>query len=696
MDREGEAMSRDNVVRIVIVVVAIYLVALIVEHCPGAENPLVTRDLSDPFLSTTDATSAFWNTATGKVEATVTTATVSVTAKAMPWSGLSAIPTTVTVPNVTNSHHAHLADAASWATGAQSAVTANSATFAGTAANMLWSGLQSIPTTVTAPNVTYSHAAHLADYATWAGSVVSLSWFRLTDVPTTMSAAQNAHHAHLADSSTWATGAQTAVTAASASSAGSASNVLWSGLQSIPTTVTAPNVTYSHGAHVADAATYAWNSDKLDGHQWAEVPTALANPFTPANGRQSVTGTLLATALRTSSLVTSAGATIKPSANATNGGVAQADGTQFIYWDSTNKRLGLNTAATYDFDVSANGSGNSGQTMRVASNGNNYMLFTCPTGGSKISYNPRQLGTGTAGAQYVQFDMDGGDSGGSNTRYAQIGAISKTVTAGTSRQGALQLSVTRNGTLTELFRLDNIGVGLGGVSAPSAVLHLAAGTTAASTAPFKFTSGALNATAEAMAVEALTDNVYFTITTGAARKAFVLDDGTRLTAGTVPVATTNGRLADSGATTVTLAAISGNAHTASNTNLFAGHTLSQVIALANPATPGKLDLLTQTTASGTVGTIAVTAGCYRIDAAIVGRATGTPTTQGQVTVTVSWQDAIGSTQSLVLPTCTFPGPRQSNMAFDYIGYSPITVSVVLNVSPVNANYDLHVRAIREE
>ena len=83
-----------------------------------------------------------------------------------------------------------------------------------------------------------------------------------------------------------------------------------------------------------------------------------------------------------------------------------------------------------------------------------------------------------------------------------------------------------------------------GVTTPTAVLHLKAGTATASTAPLKFTSGTLLTTAEALAVEALTDNLHFTITTGAARKGIMLDDGARLTSGKIPIATTNGRLID--------------------------------------------------------------------------------------------------------------------------------------------------------
>lgn len=87
----------------------------------------------------------------------------------------------------------------------------------------------------------------------------------------------------------------------------------------------------------------------------------------------------------------------------------------------------------------------------------------------------------------------------------------------------------------------NVGVG---ITNQTAVLHLKAGTATANTAPLKFTSGTLTATAEAGAVEFLTDDVFITITTAAARKAFVLDNGSRLTSGKIPVATTNGRLID--------------------------------------------------------------------------------------------------------------------------------------------------------
>lgn len=84
-----------------------------------------------------------------------------------------------------------------------------------------------------------------------------------------------------------------------------------------------------------------------------------------------------------------------------------------------------------------------------------------------------------------------------------------------------------------------------GTHTPTAMVHIKAGTTSASTAPLKFTSGTSLTSPEAGAIEFTTDDFFATITTGAARKAFVLDDGVRLTSGKIPIATTNGRLIDS-------------------------------------------------------------------------------------------------------------------------------------------------------
>lgn len=130
-------------------------------------------------------------------------------------------------------------------------------------------------------------------------------------------------------------------------------------------------------------------------------------------------------------------------------------------------------------------------------------------------------------------------------------------TAGISTAGSLRLRSTKGIGVSDtiLFQVGNNGAteagrivtsgrwGLKGITAPTATLHLPAGLAAASSSPLKFTSGALNTTAEVGAVEFLTDSFYVTITTGAARKEITLND-TALTSGRVPFSTTNGRLTD--------------------------------------------------------------------------------------------------------------------------------------------------------
>ena len=101
-----------------------------------------------------------------------------------------------------------------------------------------------------------------------------------------------------------------------------------------------------------------------------------------------------------------------------------------------------------------------------------------------------------------------------------------------------------NGNIGFVFDTTNAAAKLfvGGSTSPSHFLQIAAGTTAI--APLVLTSGTSLTTAVAGAIEFTTDDFFATITTGAARKAFILDNGSRLTSGKIPVATTNGRLID--------------------------------------------------------------------------------------------------------------------------------------------------------
>ena len=101
-----------------------------------------------------------------------------------------------------------------------------------------------------------------------------------------------------------------------------------------------------------------------------------------------------------------------------------------------------------------------------------------------------------------------------------------TVFAAASKQ--IQFNAGGNSTGAHLTIDTNGNVGIGTTS-PTAYLHLKAGTTGARTAPLKFTSGTLNTTAEAGAVEFLTDAFYGTVTTNAVRRMFVTGNTGRAT-----------------------------------------------------------------------------------------------------------------------------------------------------------------------
>lgn len=108
-----------------------------------------------------------------------------------------------------------------------------------------------------------------------------------------------------------------------------------------------------------------------------------------------------------------------------------------------------------------------------------------------------------------------------------------------TRGGSYEINTTSG----SLNLTPTVGTRVGSTSAATALLHLDAGTT--SKAPMRFTSGPLTTSTNILAgnVEFLTDKWYGTLTTGPAAKEFTMNDAA-LTSGTVPVATTNGRLTD--------------------------------------------------------------------------------------------------------------------------------------------------------
>lgn len=217
------------------------------------------------------------------------------------------------------------------------------------------------------------------------------------------------------------------------------------------------------------------------------------------------------------------------------------------------------------------------------------------------------------------------------TRTTANGIIIGNLTKGTTNWS---LAIGTSSSAARSFHWANIYIG--GNTTPTARCHFAAQTTAASTAPIKFTSGTVMTTAEAGAFEFTTDDFFATITTGAARKAFVLDDGTRLTLGRIPKATTNGRLID-GSSFVGTPVVVGD----------------DPPAVASGAL-GKVDLTAQT---ADIGSTALTntpgAGVYRISCVL--EDTTADLTAGTVTATFSWTDDVGATTTAITQTLVTAG-----------------------------------------
>jgi hypothetical protein len=163
--------------------------------------------------------------------------------------------------------------------------------------------------------------------------------------------------------------------------------------------------------------------------------------------------------------------------------------------------------------------------------------------------------TGTGTSFLRQFSIgDRISLSGAASTYATINSIGNQTTLVTSvalgagagqtmnRKQAIVRFGTANTNASTFFYMQDDGlIKLGGGSAPTSALHLAAGSTTIS--PLKMTSGSLNTSPQTGAIEFLTDKFYGVITTGTARAEFTLND-IALTSGRVPFSTTNGRLTD--------------------------------------------------------------------------------------------------------------------------------------------------------
>jgi len=213
---------------------------------------------------------------------------------------------------------------------------------------------------------------------------------------------------------------------------------------------------------------------------------------------------------------------------------------------------------------------------------------------------------------------------------------------------------------------------IGQTAAPTAKLHLGAGTTAASTAPLKLTSGTSMTSAEAGAVEYTTDDLFFTISTGTARKRLAMADAAAgLTSGFVPRATTNGRLAD--AAQKGIAAIVGDG--------------------ADPPAAGEIGKVNRTAQTADIASTNLTngtaAGFYVIDAVL--EDTTSDVTAGVVTVTFGWTDDAGATTDATLTQVLTAVGRSRITVPLYLASGNVTYSTAHTGIFGSAAYALRIR-----
>lgn len=193
----------------------------------------------------------------------------------------------------------------------------------------------------------------------------------------------------------------------------------------------------------------------------------------------------------------SATLTLQSTANATKGKILFGTSA----YDEVNNRLGIGTATP-------------GQALVVNTSGN--VAVTIGT-------------TGTSG-QTATLNLVSGFSGVSGDASISANIAELRLNAGTVGGTNRCISFYLGG--TETVRIASTGYLGIGTTAPSAVLHLKAGTATANTAPLKFTTGTLLTTPEAGVTE-YNNTPWFT-NSDAVRRSIVLSSGT-FTGGAVAV-----------------------------------------------------------------------------------------------------------------------------------------------------------------
>jgi hypothetical protein len=172
-----------------------------------------------------------------------------------------------------------------------------------------------------------------------------------------------------------------------------------SGSQSVDLTYTLPS------AYPASIAFLKVSNAGTISTDTATYLTAESDPIAMGYIDQSVK---VAASPQFANLILTSGGTIKPSANSTTAvNIAQADGTAFIKFDTTNKRMGINVTPTSALEIKSSVTANANiLKATVAGDANSYFSFRNNTGSASVfiptfyGYQ-HQMGSGYASLNFV-------------------------------------------------------------------------------------------------------------------------------------------------------------------------------------------------------------------------------------------------------------------------------------------------------